>query len=102
MALAALGSLFETVAVVKEHTNPDLEVSGILACKVDSRTRHALEVVEKLREQFGKQLYRTVIRRNVRLAEASAFRKPIATYDPHSAGAEDYWHLAGEIIRQER
>ncbi len=101
MALSGLAQLVETVDLVKERLNPDLEITGILACRVDARTRHAGEVVGHLRERFGEVVFGTVIRENVRLAEAPSFREPITTYDPRSAGAEDHRALAKEVVAQE-
>jgi chromosome partitioning protein len=101
LALHGLAQLLQTVAVIKERLNPGLEVSGILACRVSARTRHALEVVEQLRSRFGNLVYHTVIRENVRLAECPSFEQPITRYDPRSHGTEDYRALAGEVIRQE-
>ncbi len=102
MALEGLAHLLQTVDVVKERLNPALEISGILACRVDGRTRHAQEVVEQLRGRFGNLVYNTVIRENVRLAECPSFAKPITQYDPRSYGAQDYRALAAEVVRQEK
>lgn len=101
MALSGLAQLLRTVEVVRDRLNPDLHISGILACRVDARTRHAREVVEQLRERSGDLVYRTVIRENIRLAECPSFGQPITQYDPKSAGAADYRALAEEIITQE-
>ncbi len=101
MALAGLAQLLHTVEVVQERLNPELKVSGVLACRVDSRTRHAREVVDMLRERSGDLVYQTVIRENVRLAECPSFGQPITQYDSKSAGAADYRALAQEVIRQE-
>jgi chromosome partitioning protein len=101
MALSGLAQLLHTVEVVKERLNPKLAISGILACRVDARTRHAREVVERLRERSGNLVYKTVIRENIRLAECPSFGQPITQYDPRSAGAADYRALAAEVIRQE-
>jgi chromosome partitioning protein len=101
MALAGLAQLLHTVEVVRERLNPDLRVSGILACRVDNRTRHAREVVEQLRERSGSLVYQTVIRENIRLAECPSFAQPITQYDAKSTGAADYRALAQEIISQE-
>jgi chromosome partitioning protein len=68
---------------------------------VDARTRHAQEVVEQLRERFGKLVYRSVIRENVRVAEAPSFSTPITLYDGRSYGAADYRALAEEVLTQE-
>lgn len=102
MALEGLAQLLQTVDVVHERLNPELEISGILACRVDGRTRHAQEVVEQLQSRFGNLVYNTVIRENVRLAECPSFGKPITQYDPRSYGAQDYRALAAEVIRQEK
>lgn len=102
MALKGLAQLLQTVEVVKERLNHSLKVSGIVACRVDGRTRHALDVVEKVRERFGPLVFQTVIRENVKVAESYSFAKPIITYDPKSAGAEDHRALALEVTRQEK
>lgn len=102
MALSGLVQLLQTVDAVRERLHPPLHVAGIVACRVDARTRHAQDVVEQLRARFGKLVHRTVIRENVRLAEAPSFGVPITQYNPHSYGAEDYRALAGEVIKQER
>ncbi len=102
MALTGLAHLLHTVEVVRERLNNDLRVSGILACRVDARTRHAREVVEQLREHNGELVYRTVIRENIRLAECPSFAQPITRYDSKSSGAADYRALAQEIIAQEK
>lgn len=102
LALHGLAQLLQTIEVVKERLNPDLEISGILPCRVDVRTRHSQEVVEQLRGRFGNVVYNTVIRENVRLAECPSFRQPVTQYDTRSAGSVDYRALAREIIKQER
>jgi len=101
MALSGLAQLIETVELVQERLNPGLRITGILACRVDARTRHAQEVVEQLRERFGKLVYKSVIRENVRVAEAPSFSMPITVYDQRSYGAADYRALAEEVIEQE-
>lgn len=102
LALTGLSQLLKTVDVVKERLNPRLRVSGILACMVDARTRLSLDVVEELRKRFGPLVFRTVVRSNVRVAECPSFHKPITLYDTKSAGAEDFRHLAAEVIEHER
>ena len=101
MALSGLARLLETLEVVKERLNPDIKMAGILACRVDARTRHAQEVVGELQSRFGPLVYNTLIRENVRLAECPSFAQPITLYDPHSHGAADYRQLATDVIRQE-
>lgn len=101
MALAGLAQLIQTVERAKERVNPDLAITGIVACRVDSRTRHSQEVMERLKGRFGNVVYNTYIRNNVRIAEAPSFAQPITLYDTRSAGAADYRSLADEVIRQE-
>jgi chromosome partitioning protein len=101
MALSGLAQLIDTVELVQERLNPELGITGILACRVDARTRHAQEVVEQLRERFGDLVYKSIIRENVRVAEAPSFSVPINVYDKRSYGASDYRALAQEIIEQE-
>lgn len=100
MALSGLAQLLNTVAIVRERLNPELEIAGILACRVDARTKHALEIVDQLYERFGGLVYRTVIRENVRLAECPSFGEPITLYDTRSAGAQDYRALAEDVDTQ--
>lgn len=100
LALAGLAALVGTVERVRDRLNPELEVSAILACRVDARTNLSRDVVESLRERFGKLVLETVVRDNVRLAEAPSFGKPITLYDPRSAGAEDYRSVAAELLRR--
>jgi chromosome partitioning protein len=102
MALKGLAQLLQTVDVVKDRLNPRLRISGIVACRVDGRTRHALDVVDRLRERFKDLVFHAIIRENVRTAEAYSFAKPVTLYDNRSAGAEDYRALAIEILKQEK
>jgi len=101
MAVNGLVQLLQTVDVVRHRLNSRLKVSGILPCRVDSRTRHAREIVEELRKNFNELVYKTAIRENIRLAEAPSFNKPITEYDALSNGALDYCDLAQEVILQE-
>lgn len=100
MALAGLASLVQTVERVRERLNPALRIAGLLACRVDARTRLSQDVVQTLRERFGDDVLNTVIRENVRLAEAPSFAKPITLYDGRSAGAEDYRAAAAELLKR--
>lgn len=102
MALSGLTKLLQTVDVVRDRLNPGLELAGILACRVDARTRHCQEVVEQLRTRFGSIVYNTPICENVRIAEAPSFFQPITAYAPQSKGAHDFVALAREVIKQER
>lgn len=101
LALSGLVQLQNTVDIVRERLNPDLELSGIVACRVDNRTRHAREIVEQLRQHYGNVVYNTVIRENVRVAESPSFCVPVTVYDNSSYGATDYRALAEEIIAKE-
>jgi chromosome partitioning protein len=101
MALGGLAQLLQSVELVRQRLNADLQIAGIVACRADFRTRHSREVIEQLRLRFGPLVYETVIRENIRLAEAPSFGEPIMTYAPGCAGAEDYTALAAEVIAQE-
>jgi chromosome partitioning protein len=101
MALAGLVQLLQTIDIVKSRLNNNLKIAGIVACRVDSRTRHSKEVVDELRNNFKDLVYKTAIRENIRLSEAPSFAQPITYYDPSSNGAFDYRALAHEVIFQE-
>ena len=90
-----------SVETLKKHLNEKLEVTGVLACRVDHRTRHSREVVQELRSRYGNLVFTTEVHENVRLAEAPAAGLPINLYDRLSKGARDYRDLANEIIGQE-
>ena len=100
LALNGLAQIRDTVATVHDRLNDRLSTLGILACRVDSRTRHALEIVSELRTRFPQETFETVIRENIRLAEAPSFGQPVLTYDSKSPGAEDHRALAGEILKR--
>jgi chromosome partitioning protein len=100
LALNGLAQLMDTIGAVKERLNDRLRILGILACRVDARTRHGLEVVEQLQKRFPAQTFATVIRDNIRLAEAPSFGQPITAYDAKSAGAEDHRALAKEVMQR--
>lgn len=101
LALKGMAQLLETLEKVKERLNPNLEITGVLACRVDLRTNHAKEAIETLRKRFGKKVFKTLIRQNIRLTEAPSFRLPITVYDPQCSGAQAYRSLAKEVIAQE-
>ena len=98
MALHGLVQLLKTVNTVKQRLNPELEIAGILACRVDMRTKHSQEVLDQLRTRFEGQVCASVIRENIRLAEAPLHLKPINHYDPSCNGSHDYRKLAQEMI----
>jgi chromosome partitioning protein len=101
-ALEGISELFDTLARVRRHFNPGLAVQGILLTMFDERTNLSAQVREDLKAYFARQMFRTVIPRNVRLAEAPSFGKPIFLYDIRSKGAESYISLAKEILKNEK
>jgi chromosome partitioning protein len=101
LALSGVAQMMTTMALVRERLNPFLKLTGLLICRFDSRTRHSLDVKERLTAKFGDKVLKTVIRENVRLAEAPSFGAPIGSYAPNSPGACDYRALAAEIIATE-
>jgi len=99
-ALEGLSSLVATIHRVREALNPSLDIEGLLRTMYDPRNGLANEVSAQLLKHFGEKLYRTIIPRNVRLAEAPSYGKPVITYDMHSKGAKAYLALAGEVLRR--
>lgn len=97
-ALEGVTELFETLSRLKRELNPSLSIEGLLLTMYDERTNLSTAVAKDLRDFYGKQVFNTVIPRNVRLAEAPSFGKPILLYDPRSRGAETYVQLAKEVI----
>jgi len=102
LALNGLAQALETIETVRDRLNEKLSVRGLVACRVDARTRHAGDVLKEMRSQFPDQTFDTVIRENVRLAEAPSFGQPITVYDPASTGAEDYRALAAELMKTKK
>lgn len=98
-ALEGLSQLIHTVNLIKERLNPDLDMEGVVFTMYDSRTNLSAQVVENVKSHLKQKVYQTVIPRNIRLAEAPSYGKPINLYDPKSAGAESYMALAKEVIR---
>ena len=88
----------QTVNLVQKKLNPALEVEGVVFTMYDSRTNLSLEVVENVKEHLNENIYKTIIPRNVRLAEAPSYGMPINLYDSRSSGAESYRLLAAEVI----
>ena len=101
LALAGVAQLLDTMKTVKQRLNPALALAGVVACRVDARTRHSVDVVDSLRQRFKEQVYKAEIRENVRIAKAPSFRRSILAYDTRSSGAADYRALAVEVMRQE-
>ena len=97
-ALEGVSALLGTVESVRRHLNPNLGIEGVLLTMFDERTSLARQVAADLRDFFRGDVFKTVIPRNVRLAEAPSHGKPILEYDWRSKGAESYLHLAREIL----
>ena len=98
LALEGVSELLDTLMRIRRTLNPSLEIEGILLTMFDERTTLSRQVATDLRSFFGTQVFQAVISRNVRLAEAPSFGKPIIFYDIHSKGAEGYTQLAQEVI----
>ena len=99
-ALEGLSQLIHTINLVKQRLNPDLEMEGVVFTMYDARTNLSLQVVENVKENLKQTIYKTIIPRNIRLAEAPSHGVPINIYDPKSAGAESYRLLADEVIHR--
>lgn len=97
-ALEGVTELFDTLSKLRIDLNPRLSIEGLLLTMYDERTNLSTAVAKDLRDFYGDQVLKTVIPRNVRLAEAPSFGKPIMLYDPYSKGAETYQQLAKEIL----
>lgn len=100
-ALEGLTALMDTIDQLRSVVNPDLTIEGLLRTMYDPRNRLANDVSEQLKNHFGDKVYRTVIPRNVRLAEAPSFGSPAMYYDKSSTGSRAYLALAGEVIRRD-
>jgi chromosome partitioning protein len=98
LALEGVSELLDTLMRIRRTLNPHLEIEGILLTMYDERTTLSRQVATDLRSFFGTQVFQSIIPRNVRLAEAPSFGKPIIFYDIHSKGAEGYTQLAQEVI----
>jgi len=98
LALEGVSELLDTLMRIRRTLNPSLEIEGILLTMYDERTTLSRQVATDLRSFFGAQVFQSVIPRNVRLAEAPSFGKPIIFYDIHSKGADGYTQLAQEVI----
>jgi chromosome partitioning protein len=97
-ALEGLSALLETLHLVKGGVNPSLELQGIIITMFDSRNRLSHQVLEEIQKHFPDKLFKSIIRRNVRLSESPSYGKPVCLYDPSSSGAQDYLDLAKELI----
>lgn len=100
-ALEGLSGLLETIAAVRERLNPGLRVAGLVLTMHDPRTRVSGEVITEVRRHFPDIAFRTIVPRNVRLAEAPSHGQPVIRYDPHCVGADAYFDLAKEVRSRE-
>lgn len=101
-ALEGLSQLIHTIDLIKERLNPELEIEGVVFTMFDGRTNLSLQVVENVKENLDRNIYKTIIPRNVRLAEAPSYGMPINMYDTRSSGAEAYRLLAEEVIQYQK
>lgn len=99
-ALEGLSQLMHTVQLVKDRLNTKLEIEGVVFTMYDARTNLSLQVVENVKDNLEQNIYKTIIPRNIRLAEAPSYGMPINLYDSKSAGAESYRNLADEVINR--
>ncbi len=100
-ALEGLTQLIHTIELVKERLNPNLIIEGVVFTMYDARTNLSLQVVENVKANLNQSIYKTIIPRNVRLAEAPSYGMPINLYDTRSVGAESYRLLADEVLHRE-
>ncbi len=100
-ALEGLSQLVHTIELVKDRLNKRLEIEGVVFTMYDARTNLSLQVVENVKDNLKQNIYKTIIPRNVRLAEAPSYGQPINIYDSRSAGAESYRLLAEEVLNRE-
>ena len=101
-ALEGVSQLMSTISLVKKSMNPSLTIQGVILSMFDGRTNLSLQVLEEVKKYFKQKVYKTVIPRNVRLAEAPSYGLPIVEYDPKSKGAQAYMQFADEFLAQER
>ena len=99
-ALEGLSQLIHTIDLVRDRLNPELEIEGVVFTMYDARTNLSLQVVENVKNNLNQNIYKTIIPRNVRLAEAPSHGMPITSYDSKSSGAESYRRLAEEVIHR--
>lgn len=100
-ALEGVSQLMSTIEIVKKNMNPDLEIQGVILSMFDGRTNLSIQVVEEVKKFFKDKVYKTVIPRNVRLAEAPSYGMPVIHYDPRSKGSKAYLDFADEFLKRE-
>ena len=101
-ALEGLTQLMHTINLVKKKLNPELEIEGVVFTMYDARTNLSLQVVENVKNNLKQNIYKTIIPRNIRLAEAPSHGMPINLYDSKSTGAESYRNLAKEVMKRRK
>ncbi len=99
-ALEGLGKLLNTIKIIQNRVNPDLEIEGFLCTMYDSRLRLSNQVVEEVRRHFEDMVFDTLIQRNVKLSESPSYGKPIVLYDANSTGSANYLSLAREVLQK--
>jgi chromosome partitioning protein len=97
-ALEGLGQLLNTINIVRQHFNKELQIEGVLLTMFDTRLRLSHQVAEEVKKYFGEKVFNTIIHRNVRLSEAPSFGKPVILYDAISSGSKNYMSLASELL----
>ena len=100
-ALEGLSQLLNTIRLVQKHFNPNLAIEGVLLTMFDARTNLGTQVVQEVQSYFGDRVYKTIIPRNTRLAEAPSYGLPIIDFDRKSRGAETYLQLAEEVVKND-
>jgi chromosome partitioning protein len=99
-ALEGLGKLLNTVKIIQNRLNPELEIEGFLLTMYDSRLRLSNQVVDEVKKHFQQMVFETIIQRNIKLSEAPSFGKPALMYDANSKGAINHLNLARELLQK--
>jgi len=99
-ALEGLSQLLQTVEMAKANINPNLVIDGVMLTMYDQRNRLSAQVAADVRKHLGRAVFKTIIPRNVRIAEAPSFGKPVIMYDPECAGSKAYMALADEMLNR--
>ena len=99
-ALEGVSKLVHTIELIREGLNPYLNIEGVLLTMADFRTRLSLQVIDEVRKFFGEKTFNTIIPRNIKIAEAPSFGKPIYFYDPACVGSKAYLNLSEEILKE--
>jgi len=99
-ALEGLGKLLNTIKIVQKRLNPQLQIEGILLTMYDIRLRLANQVIKEVKQHFNEMVFDTIIHRNIKLAEAPEFGKPVVLYDAEAIGSINYLNLAREVLQK--